>query len=97
MLGRTGNWIASTLQGNSTKGPLLQRLVQGYKSLAAELGYEQKGAVPMTVHDPLAAPPPLPAIFELRLALTASDQKWAGTQHSAAGDSQGPQRRWHQI
>ena len=51
LLGRTGNWNASTLQGNPTKGPLLQRLVQGYKSFAAEHGYEQKGAVPLTEED----------------------------------------------
>lgn len=46
LLGRTGEWNASTQQGNPTWRPQTRRLTKGYKTMAEEQGYQQKGAVP---------------------------------------------------
>ncbi len=48
LLGRTGNWNPATQQGNPMHSMQVKNMLTGYANHAAELGYQKKGAVPLT-------------------------------------------------
>ena len=48
LLGRTGDWNASTQSGNPMHSIQVTRMTKGYSNHATQLGYQKKGAVPLT-------------------------------------------------
>lgn len=48
LLGRTGDWNAHIQQGNPLESLHVREFIKGYKTHAAELGYQKRGAVPFS-------------------------------------------------
>ena len=48
LLGRTGDWNASTSSGNPMHSIQVTRMVKGYSNHATDLGYQKQGAEPLT-------------------------------------------------
>ena len=47
-LGRLGNWDPVTMSGNPMHSKQIRDMLKGYNNQAADLGYQKKGAVPLT-------------------------------------------------
>ena len=48
LLGRTGDWDTTTQQGNPMHSMQVKSMLKGYANHATELGYQKRGAVPLT-------------------------------------------------
>ena len=48
LLGRTGDWTSATQTGNPMHSIQIKTMLTGYSNHAAELGYQKKGAVPLS-------------------------------------------------
>ena len=48
LLGRTGEWNASTQSGNPVHSVQVTRMVKGYSNHATDLGYQKRGAEPLS-------------------------------------------------
>ena len=48
LLGRTGDWDTVTHQGNPMHSMQVKSMLKGYANHASELGYQKRGAVPLT-------------------------------------------------
>ena len=48
VLGRTGDWDTATQQGNPMHSMQVRSMLKGYANHAAELGYQNRGPVPLT-------------------------------------------------
>ena len=48
LLGRTGDWNASTQSGNPMHSVQVTRMAKGYSNHATDLGYQKKGAEPLS-------------------------------------------------
>ena len=48
LLGRTGDWNASTQSGNPMHSIQLTKMAKGYNNYATDMGYQKKGAEPLT-------------------------------------------------
>ena len=72
LLGRTVNWDPATQQGNPLHSMQVKNMLKGYANHATELGYQKKGAVPLTqpeMHTMLSS------MFQLLLKTTDQAQK----------------------
>ena len=48
LLGRSGDWTSATQTGNPKHSIQIKTMLTGYSDHAAELGYQKKGAVPLS-------------------------------------------------